>query len=163
MTITNQAKIKEDHVEDVRAAIGHRATWFYFLLDEARKKGLDWDDFARKAIFRTGCLLGEGNFTKTADLKTFAKEFANDLERRIFETEVLEATADRLVVEFNYCPLVSAWMKLTDDENEIAHLCDIAMEGDRGIVSIFPGFRLELQETIASGGNVCRLVFTMEK
>jgi len=163
MAIKNEAKIKERHVEDLRSAIEHRATWFYLLLDEARKKGLDWDDFARKAVFRTGCLHGDCKFTKTLDLREFGKEFASDSEKKIFEENVVEATEDRFVVEFNYCPLVNAWMKLTDDEKDIAHLCDIAMDGDRGIVSTFPGFQIDLQETIASGGDVCRLVFTRDK
>ncbi|MBW1711404.1 MAG: L-2-amino-thiazoline-4-carboxylic acid hydrolase [Deltaproteobacteria bacterium] len=161
--IKNEARIKDDHIREIRSAIRHRATWFYFLLDEARKRGLEWDDFARKAIFRTGCLHGESNFTKTSDLGEFAGQFANKLSRQLFEMDVTEATENRLVIEFNYCPLVSAWKNLTDDQDEIAHLCDIAMDGDRGIASTFPGFRLDIQETIASGGDVCRLVFTAEK
>jgi len=161
MAIKNEAKIKEKEIKNIRAAIEHRATWFYFLLDEARKKGLDWDDFARKAIFRTGCFHGDRNFTKTNDLTEFGKQLASDLGKKLFEMNVLESKPQRLVVEFNHCRLVNAWMKLTDDEEEIAHLCDIAMDGDRGIVSAFPGFPLDLQETIASGGDVCRLVFTV--
>lgn len=163
MTIRNEATIKDQHVEDMRNAIEHRATWFYFLLDEARKRGLDWDDFARTAIFRTGCFHGDVKFTKIEDLKQFAREFANDLVRQIFEMDVVESTDDRFVVEFHFCPLVRAWTKLTDNEEEIAHLCDIAMDGDRGIVSRFPDFRMELKDTIASGGKVCRLVITRKK
>jgi hypothetical protein len=163
MTIRNEATIKDQHVEDMRNAIEHRATWFYFLLDEARRRGLDWDDFARAAIFRTGCLHGDVKFTKTEDLKKFAQEFANDLVKQIFEMDVVESTDDRFVVEFHFCPLVRAWMKLTDNEEEIAHLCDIAMDGDRGIVSRFPDFQMELKDTIASGGKVCRLVITRKK
>lgn len=163
MTIRNEATIKDQHVEDMRNAIEHRATWFYFLLDEARKRGLDWDDFARAAIFRTGCFHGDVKFTKIEDLKQFAREFANDLVRQIFEMDVVESTDDRFAVEFHFCPLVRAWTKLTDNEEEIAHLCDIAMDGDRGIVSRFPDFRMELKDTIASGGKVCRLVITRKK
>ena len=163
MTIKNEAKIKEKDIKIIRGAIEHRATWFYFLLDEARKKGLDWDDFARKAITRTGCFYGDRNFTKTRDLTKFGGQLASDLGKKLFEMIVVESKPDRLVIEFNYCPLVNAWMKLTDDEKDIAHLCDIAMDGDRGIVSTFPGFRLDLQETIASGGDVCRLVFTVDE
>lgn len=163
MAIKNDPTIKEKHVDDIRAAIGHRATWFYMLLDEARKRGLDWDDFARAAVYRTGCLHGESRFTKTANLDHFAKEFANQLSRKLFEMDVVEATEDKLVVDFHYCPLVAAWKKLTDDEKEIDHLCDIAMDGDRGIVSQFPDFEFDIQERIAAGDNVCRLVFTRKR
>jgi len=163
MSIKNEAKIREDHVRDVRAAIKHRATWFYFLLDEARKRGLDWDDFARKAVFRTGCLHGDSRFKKTDSLREFAEQFLTDLGKKLFEMEVHEISDDRFVVAFKFCPLVSAWMELTDDEKEIAHLCDIAMDGDRGIVSTFPGFQLDIPETIAGGGDGCTLVFTSSR
>jgi hypothetical protein len=163
MTIKNVSKISDSETEKLRQAIEHRATWFYLLLDEARKRGLDWEDFARKAIFRCGCFHGETRFSKTSDLRQFSKEFANETVRKIFEMRIVEASEDRFVVEFNYCPLVAAWQKFTQDEQEIATLCDIAMEGDRGIISTFPGFTMELQDTIASGGKVCRLIISKEK
>jgi hypothetical protein len=163
MPIINKAKIRDEHVNDVRSAVRHRATWFYFLLDEARKKGLDWDDFARKAIYRTGCFMGERGFKKTDDLREFERQFVTDLAQKLFEMEVKESGKDRFVIEFNYCPLVSAWLKLTDDEKEIAHLCDIAMDGDRGIASTLPGFNLDIEKTIANGDDVCLLVFTINR
>ena len=86
MPIKNEPKIKTNHVEDIRSAIEHRATWFYFLLDDARKKGLDGDDFARKAIFRTGCFHGDVNFTNTSDLRRFAEEFVKAYEHQIVES-----------------------------------------------------------------------------
>ncbi len=160
MTIKNQSTINEEHINDLRAAFEHRATWFQLLLEEARKKGLDWDDFARKAIFRCGCFHGDVKFSHTGDMATFAAEFANPLVKKIFEMDVQEVSDDRFVVEFHYCPLVNAWLKQTQDEQEIDKLCDIAMDGDRGIVSSFPGFSMDLQDTIAKGGNCCRIVIT---
>lgn len=160
--IKNTCQINEKATNDLRAAFEHRATWFYLLLDEARKKGLEWDDFARAAIFKCGCFHGDIKFSKTADLQKFANEFANDNVKKIFEMDIQELTDSKFVVEFNYCPLVAAWQKLTDNEADIAHLCDIAMEGDRGIVHEFPGFTFDLGETIAAGGNVCRITITKE-
>ena len=157
MTIRNECKIKDAHIENMRSAIEHRATWFYLLLDEARKKGLDWEDFARKAIFRCGCFHGNHRFEKTDSLKNFAAQFANELYSKIFEMEVTECTEEKFVVKFHYCPLVAAWLKQTKDEEEITKLCDIAMDGDRGIVSAFPGFEMELHETIATGKDFCRI------
>ncbi len=159
MTIKNQSTVNEEQVNNMRSAIEHRATWFYLLLDEARKKGLDWDDFARKAIFRCGCFHGDIKYTKTDDMKVFAFEFANDLYKKIFEMDIKEVTADGFVVEFHYCPLVNAWSKLTQDEKEIDHLCDIAMDGDRGIVSV-KGLNMDLQDTIAKGGSGCKIVIS---
>lgn len=160
MIIKNESTINEKHINDLRAAFEHRATWFYLLLDEARKKGLDWDDFARKAIFQCGCFHGDNKFSDTTDMTVFAHEFANDLGKKIFEMNIKEVSDDKFVVEFNYCPLVNAWMKLNVNEEEIAHLCDIAMEGDRGIIDTFEGFKMDLPETIANGGKVCRIIIT---
>lgn len=162
MTIKNNPTVNEEHINDMRGAFEHRATWFYLLLDEARKKGLDWDDFARKAIFRCGCFHGNNKFSQTDDLKKFSAEFATEMVKKIFEMDIVEVTDDKFVVEFNYCPLVTAWLKLTDNEEDIDHLCDIAMDGDRGIIAAFDKFEFDLQETIASGGDVCRIVITKE-
>ncbi len=163
MTIENLATISEPHVSDMRSAIEHRATWMFLLLDEARKEGLEWDGFARKAILRCGRFHGDRKFSKTDDLQAFGKEFANELVKKIFEMDVVEMGPNRFVVEFHYCPLVSAWKKQNATEAEIEHLCDIAMDGDRGIVETFPAFEFELQDTLAKGGKVCRIIITKKK
>jgi hypothetical protein len=160
MGIKNQSTVTEEHVNDMRGALEHRATWFYFLVDEARKRGLDPDDFAREAITRCGCFHGREKFNSDGDLKKFAAQFATELNKKIFEIDVQEISEKRFVVEFHYCPLVNAWLKQTKDEKEIEHLCDIAMDGDRGIVSVTPGFEMKLEDTIAGGGTCCRIVIT---
>ena len=45
----------------------------------------------------------------------------------------LEATHDDLVAEFHQCPLVQACEKLVYEGKELELLCDMAMDGDRGI------------------------------
>jgi len=160
MVIKNESKICEEHTNNLRAFIEHRATWFYLLLKEARERGLDWEDIGRKAILSCGKFHGNNKFTKTSDLKEFSCQFPGDIGTKVFEVEVKELTEDKYVIEFNYCPLVAAWQKLTDNEEDIATLCDIAMEGDRGILSTFKDFDFQLGETIASGGKVCRITIT---
>lgn len=162
MTIKNTPHINEPEVNEVRSAIEHRATWFYLLLDEAKKRGLDWEDFARQAIWRCGCFHGEVKYKEVQNLKEFADQFANPLYAKIFEMDIKELTDNRFVVEFNYCPLVHAWLKFTDIEPKIDQLCDIAMEGDRGIVASLPGYSMELANTIARGGSSCRIIITKE-
>jgi L-2-amino-thiazoline-4-carboxylic acid hydrolase-like protein len=163
MAIVNKPSVNEQRVNDMRAAIEHRATWFYLLLDEAERAGLPWEEFARKAITRCGVFHGKTKFTQTEDLKAFAKEFGGELYSRVFEMEVTEASADRFEVHFHYCPLVAAWLKQTRDEKKIETLCDIAMDGDRGIIAAFPKFRFELDEAIAQGDKVCKIVITKGK
>lgn len=158
MAITNRPSVNEQHVNDMRSAIEHRATWFYLLVDEAEKAGHFSEEFARKAITRCGVFHGHTKFTQTEDLQAFAREFGNEVYSKIFEMEVKEASADTFEVHFHYCPLVAAWLKHTRDEKKIETLCDIAMDGDRGILSAFPRFTFELGDTIAKGGKVCEIV-----
>ncbi|MCB2294837.1 L-2-amino-thiazoline-4-carboxylic acid hydrolase [Clostridium algoriphilum] len=159
--IENTNKIKEKHTEGLRQAIEHRATWFYFLIDEAEKRGMD-AQFARDAIRKCGCFHGENKFPKTNDIRKFASFFATEQVQRVFEMEV-KTTDDELNIEFHYCPLVAAWAKLTDDGVKISKLCDIAMEGDRGLISKFDEFTFELGNTIASGDNNCQVVIKKKK
>lgn|GEM_PF-105253 len=162
MSIQNESKILTDQrISALRKAIEHRAEWLFFLLDEADKAGADWEKIGRNAIFRCGCFHGVSQFTATAYLRQFAAEFANEDVKKIFEMEIMEISDSRFCVEFNYCPLVSAWLKHTDDEERIAKLCDIAMEGDRGILHEFPAFDFRLDDTIAWGGKVCRIEVTL--
>ncbi|MDR0723004.1 MAG: L-2-amino-thiazoline-4-carboxylic acid hydrolase [Treponema sp.] len=155
--IYNNPHDKGKSIADLRAAIEHRATWMYLLIEEARKEGLRVD-FARRAITTCGCFHGKTKFTPTEDLEAFAREFANPQVVDIFEMAV-DAQAEELTIDFHYCPLVSAWQKLTTDETKIAELCDIAMDGDRGIASIFPTFTFSLGKTIAQGYQVCEIRF----
>jgi len=161
MTIQNEKTIKDEKIEELRGHIEHRATWFYFLLDEASKEGLEKEDFARKAIRRCGVFHGEEKLVDTQSLEEFAGDFLSENTRKIFEMDV-EANEEKLVVDFNYCPLVAAWLKQTNEEEEIDQMCDLAMEGDRGIISTYDKFKFDLQKTIASGDELCRLVITKE-
>jgi hypothetical protein len=156
--IRNTPHDKGTHIGDLRGAIEHRAAWLYALLEEARKAGLD-TGFAHRAIFNCGCFHGDNKFTKTSDLPAFAQEFANPNVRDIFEMEV-KAGEKELALDFHYCPLVASWLKLTSDEKLIAELCDIAMDGDRGIAAKFDSFEFSLGQTIAKGDNVCQIRFT---
>ena len=155
--IKNNPSDKGKHIDDLRGAIEHRATWFYLLVKEARKRGLDWD-FARDAIRACGQFHGCTRYPKTDDLTVFGPKFANQNVIDIFEMDVT-TTPDELKIEFHYCPLVSAWQKLGATEEEIEMLCDIAMDGDRGIADAYPPFEFELGKTIAKGDDICQIWF----
>jgi hypothetical protein len=159
--ITNNASDRGQHTKDLRDAIEHRATWFYYLVEEAKKRGLD-EQFARDAIKNCGCFHGKTKYAQTDDLKAFEKEFATENVKNIFEMDV-NTTDKEMNIEFHYCPLVEAWKKLTNDEEEIATLCDIAMDGDRGIASQFDAFEFHLGKTIAKGDGICEVCFKKVK
>lgn len=149
--IKNEPKTRDDKaVNEVRAQIEHRAQWLYFLLTEAEKNGVD-PEFAKKAIFNCGCL----KKLSPEDLSHFREIYTSVFEDMppIFE-QVAEVTDKELLLKMYYCPLVAGWKKVTDDEEEIKQLCDIAMYGDRGMFST-EGLQFNLESTIADGCECC--------
>ncbi len=91
------------------------------------------------------------------DLREFAKVFADETTRKVFEMEFKETSEKALHIDFHYCPLVAAWKKAGASNEDIALLCDIAMDGDRGIVSRFDGYSFELGDVIAKGEPICQI------
>ena len=65
MAIKNEAKIKNPLIVAIREQLEHRALWMYLLCDEARKKGLEPQDYAPAAIQRCGLYQG-GNLRAKA-------------------------------------------------------------------------------------------------
>lgn len=158
--IVNLSKRNDPEITFIRGALEHRATWMYLLLKEAEKKGLQWEDIGRPAVHACGNLHGAGFVQRsgTDRLKGLKDTLFTEQVQRIFEITILESTDDTLSVDFGYCPLVAAWQKLGCSDEEIARLCDIAMEGDRGIAERF-GAQLELGDTIANGHSTCQVQF----
>lgn len=153
-------------VREIRKAIEHRATWMYLLLKEAGKRGLEWDEFARPAIWATGTLDGQKRWERMENpdsLVEFSKVFAGGISRKVFEMDVVAQDEKRYYLDFYYCPLSSAWKKLGATQEEIQQLCDIAMDGDRGIADQFPAFTFSLGKTIAKGQGVCEIRFDKKK
>jgi hypothetical protein len=161
MITNNPTTVGDTRIDELRAAIEHRASWFYLMIDEAKKRGLD-SSFARNAIFRCGCFHSDARFPRTDDLAVFSKAFLSDTVLKIFDMDVKENSHDRLSVEFHYCPLVTAWLKLGVHGEDISELCDIAMDGDRGIVSRYGNFSMELGGTIAGGAPACQITISRE-
>ena len=154
--IKNEPTISNSRTDLQRSCIEHRAIWFALLFDEARKQGVD-ASFAHEAIKRCGVFQGMNNFVRTDDLEEFANNFASEDIKNTFEMEILEQNAKEFFFDFHYCPLVKAWQKLGIPEDQMEELCDIAMEGDRGIISTYPEFEFELGDTIANGDDVCQI------
>ena len=154
--IKNEPTKTNERTELQRADIEHRATWFALLIEQAQKQGLD-TSFAHDAILKCGRFHGTHKFPRTDSLEEFAKAFANEDVVNTFEMEVLEQSAENLSIDFHYCPLVKAWQKLGLPEEDMPELCDIAMDGDRGIIETYPNFSFELGETIAKGDSICQV------
>ncbi len=160
--IKNQTNNNSDaHINALRKAFEHRATWYALLVDEAKKRGVDIS-FARDAITRCGCIDGVNKFPQTNDINEFAKVFATDDIKKIFDMDTT-IEGNTMTCVFHYCPLVTAWQRLGLSDEEIETLCDIAMDGDRAIASQNPHLSFELGDTIGAGDMTCLAKFTMKE
>jgi hypothetical protein len=148
--------------EAVRSAIEDRATYLFFLLKEM-KAALGPEEaerLAKKAIYRYGQTKGQ----RMEALSTPADFIAHQMRpgrQEIFDKEAIEAREIRGEVRFHYCPLVEAWKRLGAAPEELSRLCDIAMQGDHGILSHTP-MALELPQSLARGNAYCQLVLTLK-
>jgi hypothetical protein len=148
-------------LKGIRGTLEHRAAWLYLLLKEAGKKGINWEDIGLPAIRACGHLHGKNliELGGTKSLKGLRRKLFTLPARLVFEMKILESEDNRLWIDFGYCPLVAAWQKLDCTDEEIGRLCDIAMEGDRGIAQCY-GAALEIGETIAKGFRKCQIRFS---
>jgi uncharacterized protein YjaG (DUF416 family) len=147
--------LDDDKVALMRSAMEHRTVWYYLLVDEMLKAGLDIE-VARNAIARCGCFHAHTKYPEGDDLRAFASALMNDVTKKTLEADV-EVSDTELNIEFHYCPHVTAWQTLTQDKEKIEKLCDIAMEGDRAIVAEHPSWRFSLTDTIGKGCPTCKL------
>lgn len=163
MSIKNKASISEPEVDLTRAGIEHRATWMALLFEETKKACTDKkaEEIFRTAIKKCGHMHGTGYKACCADpsnVNNFYKAFLSDNGKKNFEMDITEVDHDNLKIEFHYCPLVNAWKKLGIPDENLPILCDMAMDGDRGIAEQM-GLKLNLDETIAKGNPTCNLHF----
>jgi len=158
--IANVPKWNNFLLKAIRGTLEHRAIWLYLLLKEAEKKGIQWEDIGFPAIKSCGNIHGKElvDLGRTSSLKGLKKKLFTIPAQIVFEMKILESTDHKLSIDFGYCPLVAAWQKIGCTDEEIGRLCDIAMEGDRGIAESFDG-KLELGDTIANGYQKCQIRF----
>lgn len=162
--IKNIANIVEEKIEINRNQIQHRAVWMGLIYDEMLKAGIDAEPIIRRAIKRCGLMHGAAfkarcaNPLNCVDFKNVFLGSESSLGPQTFHMDNIEADHDNMSVDFHYCALVDAWKMLGFDDSTIAKLCDMAMDGDRGIAEAM-GLKLDLKETIAQGFLSCRLHF----
>lgn len=158
--ISNIPKKRNFLITAIRGLLEHRAQWLYLILNEVGKKGIEWEEVGFPAIRTCGHMHGKGlvALSETDSLRGLKKKLFTLPARMVFDMKILKSTDSELFIDFGFCPLVAAWQKLGCTDEEIAKLCDIAMEGDRGIAESFGG-KLELGDTIANGHKTCQLRF----
>ena len=143
--------------DEVRSAIEDRATWLYLIIKELSKEGkIEEIPEINKAIFKFGEM--KGDLMPPANTPgEWAKALITPVGEKVFEQKLLKEDNNVAVIEFSYCPLVTAWRKLDVPAKDIAVLCRIARCGDFGRVAGFP-LKLRFEKLLAEGDEVCRLV-----
>ena len=149
--------------EAVRGAIEDRARYLYMLLKEmeAANGPAAAEAMARRAIFKYGQVKARAMQPMASPMDFIAHQMRPG-RQAIFAKEVAEATPERCEIRFHYCPLVQAWKGLGATPDELSRHCDIAMEGDLGMVSGAP-FDLHIAASIAKGDDCCRLILEARK
>jgi len=167
MCNVNQPKNTDNkEINKLRNAIIHRGLWMGLILKECKKRGLDWEDIGRKAVYQCGCIHGndiKNRMDVPGSLVSFANTFFTEDIKNIFEIQVKELTEEVLKLEYGHCPLLTAWQMLGFEGEFLDKVCDIAMCGDRGIDSKFDDFEFQLGKTLAQGNNVCEVAFYRKK
>jgi predicted hydrocarbon binding protein len=148
--------------EAVRSAIEDRAMYLFFLLKEmeAVLGPEEAERLAKQAIYRYGQTKGQrmGSLDTPADFITHQMRPGR---QEIFDKEAIEAGETRGEIRFHYCPLVAAWKRLGATPDELSRLCDIAMQGDHGMIS-HTGMTLTLPHSIARGDPYCQLILELK-
>jgi hypothetical protein len=148
--------------EAVRSAIEDRAMYLFFLLKEmeAAVGPEEAERLASQAIYRYGQTKGQrmGKLTTPAD---FIAHQMRPGRQEIFDKEAIEAGETRGEIRFHYCPLVMAWKRLGATPEELSRLCDIAMQGDHGMIS-HAEMTLTLPHSIARGDPYCQLILELK-
>ncbi|WP_343246364.1 L-2-amino-thiazoline-4-carboxylic acid hydrolase [Diplocloster hominis] len=148
-------------VETSRRAAEYRGQWIYYLLKAMRDHGFDYETIGRKAIFALGRSNKEG-FPDNNSAKDFANALLAPGSAEPMQIEPVSVEEDKAQVTFGYCPMCNIWQKLTDDQDFIANLCDIAMDVDRGLLSTYDRLELVLDGGRISAGH-CRCDFAVKK
>ena len=165
MEYKNEAKIQNPTVDGLREICARRASTISYMIDEAKKRGLD-DQFARDAIYHYGQDLGKEMYAgmeDPTDMLEFSKHFGTGHHTDIYEMETVACDEEKLYIDFHYCPYVAEWIKQGRTPEEMPVLCEIAMEGDRAIGDTFPAFQFTLGKTIAQGCDVCQIRFDKKR
>lgn len=147
-------------LEQMRGAYEHRALWMYYLSKEHNPVEDGADGPLHQAIRQCGLYHAATKYGTFESIDKFCEAFASEPAKSVFEMEIVEKDENTLSVDFHYCPLVEAWKKLGIEGEELAALCDIAMDGDRGIIEGCGGMNFELPATIANGDGVCQIRIT---
>ena len=153
-------------LEEVRAAHGARAAFYYEIFCQLRKefgeeKALDVLGKTCRSLGLKKARLYRPNLSDHS-AQGFCTYFCThgSVNNKIFEMKSDCSLDDSSAIAYLCrCPLVEGWKKLGVDDEDIKKLCDAAMEFDYGTLE---GLSLdgEFETLISRGDEACKLVVT---
>ena len=154
-----QTFTREEFLNDVRGANGTRAQWFHLMLNEAKKHGIDPDEFCERTIYAFGLERGRKYGVCKGNPGKMARMLYSSNGQDVFEMELAEETDERGVLKFHFCPLAHTWKSMGLPAEEVSELCRLACYSDHARADC-AGVDLEFPYQIGQGDDHCELVFT---
>jgi len=139
-------------------SFAHRARLYQLILDELRAElgAGRAEEVLGRAIYRRGAQLA-GRYAPFApgDLPGLRDAFVGGLPDggALFAPEVVRCDSGGLDIHFHRCPLKEAWLDAGLAEEEVATLCRVAAQVDRGLFEA-AGSRFDA-DTYRPGGEGC--------
>ena len=138
----------------------------YLTKKEAERQGIDLTPVSKAVQKESSVAMAQeirSRMEDPANVGEFIeKMFKGPIGYEAYEVDVVSKSPESADLEYHYCPLVQAWQSLGLSDEEIAQLCDSAMEGDR-IMAEEMGYDIDIQKTIANGDGVCKIVYSRKK
>ena len=157
--------LKTDHskqsveIETMRAMIKDRGKYLYQLaVAEKKHDPENWEKVFREALHNYGCANFCAKFSDVEDLAEFQKRYLSKTTKKVFDSDVIEKADDHIIIKAGYCPLMHAWVEAGGDDKFVGLLCDIAMDGDRGMINSIPNLCLDLKKSLAFGDEQCEFL-----
>ena len=151
--------MSEEHLRrQLYESFANRAHIYHLILEELRAElgPQRAEEVLARAIARRGTQKGAG-YARFApgDLEGLKGAFVGGLPDggAMFAPEVVRCDAGGLDVKFHRCPLKQAWLDAGLAEAEVATLCRLAAQVDRGMFEA-AGFRFHA-DTYQPGGEGC--------
>lgn len=154
-----QTFTRDEYLADVRGANGTRAQWFHLMLEEAKKHGIDPDEFCKATIYAFGVERGKKYGVCNGNPGKMARMLFNSNGQDVFEMELAEETDERGVLKFHHCPLAATWKSMGLPAEDVAELCRLACYSDYARADS-AGVNLDFPFQIGQGDDHCELVFT---
>ena len=139
-------------------SFANRAMLYHLILEELQKEigAARAEELLGRAIAQRGAQKAS-RYAAFAprDLEGLKAAFVGDLPDcgAMIAPEVVRCDAEALDIKFHRCPLKQAWLDAGLSEEEVARLCRIAGQVDRGLFET-AGFRFHA-DTYQPGGEGC--------